>query len=62
MYLIGNRADLEEQREVTYERAAAFCKEKSIDKFFETSAKTGQNVEDTFSLAAKELYLTFKDD
>lgn len=29
----------------------------NIDKFFETSAKTGNNVEEVFSLAAKELYM-----
>ena len=56
IYLIGNRADLEDEREVTRERAVEFCKQYSIDKFFETSAKTGFNVEEVFSLAGKELY------
>ena len=57
IYLIGNRADLEDEREVTRERAIEFCKQYNIDKFFETSAKTGFNVEEVFSLAGKELYL-----
>ena len=57
IYLIGNRSDLEDEREVTKERAIEFCKQYHIDKFFETSAKTGNNVEEVFSLAAKELYV-----
>ena len=57
IYLIGNRADLEDEREVTRDRAIEFCKQYNIDKFFETSAKTGFNVEEVFSLAGKELYL-----
>ena len=61
IYLIGNRADLEDEREVTKERAIDFCKQYSIDKFFETSAKTGFNVEEVFSLAGKELYQQQKD-
>jgi|LauGreDrversion4_2_1035121.scaffolds.fasta_scaffold15115_2 small GTP-binding protein len=56
IYLIGNFCDLEDEREVTRERAMSFCKEYSIDKFFETSAKTGDCVEEVFSLAARELY------
>jgi GTPase SAR1 family protein len=59
--LIGNRADLEEEREVSRDRAIEFCKQYNIDKFFETSAKTGFNVEEVFSLAAKELYAQSKD-
>ena len=41
IYLIGNRCDLEEEREVTRDKAIEFCKQYNIDKFFETSAKTG---------------------
>ena len=61
IYLIGNRADLEDEREVTKERAIEFCKQYNIDMFFETSAKTGLNVEEVFSLAAKELYTQAKE-
>lgn len=57
IYLIGNRCDLEDDREVTRERAIEFCKQYSIDKFFETSAKTGDRVEEVFSIAAKDLYV-----
>ena len=62
IYLIGNRCDLEDDREVTKERALEFCQQYSIDKFFETSAKTGDNVEEVFSLAAKELYEQSKEE
>jgi small GTP-binding protein len=41
--LIGNKADLADQRQVTSEEAAAFAKENGM-AFFETSAKTGLNV------------------
>lgn len=61
IYLIGNCCDLEDEREVTRERAIDFCKEYSIDKFFETSAKTGNQVEEVFSLAGRELYLQQKE-
>lgn len=56
IYLIGNRSDLEEDREVSRERAIDFCREYRIDKFFETSAKTGDCVEDVFSITSRELY------
>ena len=57
MYLIGNRSDLEDEREVSKEKAIEFCLQNKIDKFFETSAKTGSNVEEVFILASKDLYL-----
>ena len=41
IYLIGNRCDLEDERMVSKETAIEFCKTYNIDKFFETSAKTG---------------------
>ena len=55
IYLIGNKSELEDQREITLERAVEFAKNNGIHKCFETSAKTGLNVEDVFSCAAKEL-------
>ena len=61
IYLIGNRSDLEDEREVQQEKAIEFCKQYQIDKFFETSAKTGDHVEEVFSLASKELYIAQKE-
>jgi len=57
IYLIGNRSDLEDEREVTREKAVAFCREQGITRFFETSAKTGDCVEEVFSLSARELFI-----
>jgi Ras-related protein Rab-2A len=57
IYLLGNFCDLEEEREISRERALEFCRANGIDKFFETSAKTGDYVEEVFSLAARELYV-----
>ena len=57
IYLIGNKCEEGEKREVTKDRAIAFAKERKIHKVFETSAKTGDNVEDVFSCAAREIFL-----
>ncbi len=51
---------MEEQREVTFQRALEFAKEYKLHKVFETSAKTGFNVEEVFATVAKELYLQNK--
>jgi len=56
VYLIGNKSELEDQREITFDRAVEFAKSQGIHKCFETSARTGQNVEEVFSCAGKELY------
>lgn len=45
-----------EEREVQRERAIEFAKEHAIHKVFETSAKTGDQVEEVFSCAGKELF------
>ena len=60
IYLIGNKSEMEDQREVTLERATDFATEQKLHKVFETSAKTGFNVEEVFATVAKELYLQVK--
>ena len=57
IYLIGNKSELEDEREVTFERAMDFARQNQIHMVFETSAKTGANVEDVFSIAGKEIYV-----
>ena len=55
---MGNKAELEEEREVTFDRAVDFAKAQKISKVFETSAMTGNNVEDVFVCAIKDVYPT----
>ena len=57
IYLIGSKSDLTNDRMVEKEDAIAFCKKEGIAKHFETSAMTGHNVEEVFSMAAKDLYV-----
>jgi Ras-related protein Rab-14 len=44
IFLIGNKCDLEAQRDVTYEEARQFAEENGL-MFCEASAKTGESVE-----------------
>ena len=64
IFLIGNKADLEDNREVTKEMGQNFCNSHDIKFFLETSAKTGFNAENVFIEATKLLYeqhLKYKD-
>ncbi len=45
--LIGNKIDLEEKREVSYEEGKNFAEENNL-LFFETSAKDGNNIQEIF--------------
>ena len=54
--LIGNKADLENERTVDYDVAQKFKEENQILYFEETSAKTGLNSKKVFEEAARILY------
>jgi len=55
--LVGNKADLIEEKQVTKETAQSFADKLSIP-FLETSAKTATNVDNAFLTMAKELIKT----
>ena len=47
MILVGNKIDLEDKREVSFEEGENFAKDNSM-LFYETSAKNGDNIENIF--------------
>jgi len=55
--LVGNKADLIEEKQVTKEMAQGFADKLGIS-FLETSAKTATNVDNAFLTMAKELIKT----
>ena len=52
--LIGNKKDLEDKRQVTYEEGESFARENGL-MFLETSAKTAFNVVEAFNLSAQAI-------
>ena len=61
LFLVGNKKDMENQREVSHEKVEKFKQDRNILYHFETSAKTGENIESLFIFASKILYHSFKD-
>jgi small GTP-binding protein len=56
IFLVGNKADLEENRKVSKEIAEKYKIDNNLDLFCETSAKTGYNAKSVIVEAAKYLY------
>ena len=54
IYLIGNKSDLEDKRQVTYEEGKQYADENNL-VFFETSALNGNNIEEIFIQSANDL-------
>jgi len=48
LILVGNKNDLEDLRDVSYEEGKKFAEENGCIGFIETSAKTGENVAEAF--------------
>jgi len=53
--VIGNRLDLENERQISRDDVVMWCQKNKVPQYIETSAKTGQNVETAFRLAATEV-------
>lgn len=60
--LVGNKSDLgEEKREVASEEAKEWAEKNGLKAFVETSAKTGDGVEQAFVDVAVEIYKNIRD-
>ena len=57
-FLVGNKSDIENQRKITKDSAKDFANEKNLI-FFETSAKSSENVEKVFEFFAYKLIQYF---
>lgn len=58
LFLVGNKADLSDERVVSRAAAEEFAKRHGIVNYMETSAKTGEGVLDLFtSIASTKFYL-----
>ncbi len=53
-FLIGNKCDLNDQRQVPQDRINQFCNEKHLT-YMECSAKEGENIKDIFIQLARKL-------
>ena len=58
--LVGNQKDKETEREVITKRAEKFKRDNKISHFVETSALTGDGVNDLIIMSAKMAYLKYE--
>jgi small GTP-binding protein len=54
LILIGNKIDLIQERKITKEKGEKFANDNNM-KFFESSGKSGENVEDSFIFLAEQI-------
>ena len=61
IFIVGNKSDRENERQITYKEAQEFSLSRRTKYFIECSAKTGYNIENIFNEAAKYLYSACKE-
>jgi small GTP-binding protein len=59
--LVGNKVDLENEREIPCDKGEEFAKKHGI-RFFECSAKSGKNVQEAFNCLIDEFYSKHKNE
>ena len=59
--ILGNKCDLNENRQVTYEEGENYAKNLGYH-FYETSAKTGENVKEAFDDIFEQLYKIYEEE
>ena len=57
--LIGNKSDLSKPRIIPKELIEDYRKKNEIENYYETSAKTGENVHEIFKNLVKQLFIKF---
>ena len=53
LILVGNKKDLEDSRKISEKEGREFAEQNGIDCFFESSAKTGENINEIFQHICK---------
>jgi Ras family len=61
LVLVGNKADLSLDRKVTTEEARQWARENDVSVCVESSAKSGDGVEDAFQRVAEEVFRKIRD-
>ena len=59
LVLIGNKSDLTKPRIIPKQLIDDYCNKYGIENYFETSAKTGENVHEIFKNLVKQLFIKY---
>lgn len=59
VFFVANKIDLKQGREITLEQGQQLASQQSAHGFFETSAKTGKNIENLFQKVAESMISTW---